>query len=262
MGKHSPKGHRRNVHPFVRAGAILSVLVTALTLLFVLPSAPVEVAPAVATTTFRAPESRSAVTPALTPTPTPSVRPTATTAPATGTPRRLVIRISAIHIERPRQPPVTITETVTVAPAAEEEAVVAEAGPETPMNAGEVCVAPPGNYDGVRTYVGIVGAHIQEEFDVEEVQGKADRGNASEHPKGLALDFMTDTGNVDGDDIRDYLLERADDFGVMYVIWEQTLYIPGQNPEEMGDRGGATANHFDHVHVSFESEPGPIIPTC
>jgi hypothetical protein len=155
-----------------------------------------------------------------------------------------------------------VTETVTIAPAPEEERVVERKKRPTPVDAGEVCVAPKGNYDGVKLYVGVIGAHIQHKFGVTEVAGKAGRPNASEHPRGLALDFMTNTGNVDGNAIRDYLLTHASDFGVKYVIWQQTYYEPGKAPKDMEDRGGDTANHRDHVHVSFNDTPGPVTPTC
>jgi hypothetical protein len=219
---------------------------------------------AVVLTPDRAAESPS--TALVLPTPTRSpVRPSAgSTAPATATPERRVKRVSAIHIARtPRTVTVVETETVVVAPAEEEREAVADARPETPRrNEDDVCLPPEGNYDGVEPYVGIIGAHIQDEFDVTDVKGKADREGASEHPKGLALDFMTNTGNVDGDKIAEYLLNRADDFGVMYVIWQQTLFVPGKDPQEMEDRGDDTANHRDHVHVSFHDEPGSVTPSC
>lgn len=244
--------------------SILSVLLTGTIAISGIGAPPVPVAapsPDVVLTSDRASESRSAAPPLLTPTRTLASPSAASTAPATGTPGRLPKRISAIHIDRPAR--TTVTKTVVVAPAEEEREVVKDAAPETPSeNKDNACIPPEGNYDGVEPYVGVIGAHIQHEFGVEEVKGKADRGNASEHPKGLALDFMTNTGNVDGDKIAEYLLEHADDFSVMYVIWEQTLYIPGEDPEEMEDRGDDTANHFDHVHASFHDEPGSVTPSC
>ena len=38
--------------------------------------------------------------------------------------------------------------------------------------------------------------------------------------------------------------------GVSYVIWRQRINF-GSGWKPMEDRGGVTANHFDHVHVSF-----------
>lgn len=223
------------------------------------------------------PESRAQI-----PTRPLSGAPSPTSAPATGSPAVRVIRISAIHIDRPVKIPqtpasvtsvassptvvppstTTVTQTVTIAPAEAEEDVVEQAQKHRQVDAGAVCVAPKGNYGGVKPYVGIIGAHIQKRFGVTMVAGKADRANASEHPKGLALDFMTNTGNVDGDAIRDYMLAHAKDFNVKYVIWQQKLYLPGEPPRDMEDRGSDTANHRDHVHVSFNDAPGPVTPTC
>ena len=41
--------------------------------------------------------------------------------------------------------------------------------------------------------------------------------------------------------------------GIMYVIWNQkiwSLYYSELGWRKMADRGGVTANHYDHVHVS------------
>ena len=45
---------------------------------------------------------------------------------------------------------------------------------------------------------------------------------------------------------------------VYYQIWEQryfmnmrNIYGPANTWNKMPDRGGTTANHYDHVHVSF-----------
>ena len=48
------------------------------------------------------------------------------------------------------------------------------------------------------------------------------------------------------------------ELGVYYIIWKQRFYMPQYNIygsvntwNLMPDRGGVTANHYDHVHVSF-----------
>ena len=50
-------------------------------------------------------------------------------------------------------------------------------------------------------------------------------------------------------------LRNQDALGVSYVIWRQRINF-GSGWQPMEDRGGVTANHFDHVHVSFESGGG------
>ena len=48
----------------------------------------------------------------------------------------------------------------------------------------------------------------------------------------------------------DYLLSHADELNIEYLIWRQT-YIPAHGERSrMQDRGGDTANHYDHVHVT------------
>ncbi|WET82314.1 hypothetical protein P3102_14450 [Amycolatopsis sp. QT-25] len=101
---------------------------------------------------------------------------------------------------------------------------------------------------GTKPHVAQVGNHVKAKFGVKDVGGVAGRANASDHPSGLALDFMVDTAT--GNAIADYLLANQKDFGVTYVIWRQR-YNDGSGWDTMEDRGGATANHLDHVHVSF-----------
>ncbi|MHA6796195.1 hypothetical protein ACVGVM_22185 [Pseudonocardia bannensis] len=84
--------------------------------------------------------------------------------------------------------------------------------------------------------------------------GQASRGNASDHPSGLALDFMM--RGATGDRLAECAVRNKDALGITYVIWKQRINF-GSGWQPMEDRGSDTANHFDHVHVSFEkSAPG------
>jgi len=40
---------------------------------------------------------------------------------------------------------------------------------------------------------------------------------------------------------------------VKYIIWRQRIWFPGGSWKAMADRGGVTANHYDHVHISVTS---------
>ena len=60
------------------------------------------------------------------------------------------------------------------------------------------------------------------------------------------------------DELAEYLTKNMNELGVYYVIWKQRFYMPQFNICDsantwnlMLDRGGITANHFDHVYVSF-----------
>lgn len=74
-------------------------------------------------------------------------------------------------------------------------------------------------------------------------------GTGSDHNTGEAVDIMI-TGAT-GDRIADYLIQNQGSLNVKYVIWKQRIWMPGQGWKGMDDRGDATANHFDHVHASF-----------
>jgi hypothetical protein len=83
--------------------------------------------------------------------------------------------------------------------------------------------------------------------------GVAGRAGHSDHPSGLAVDFMVDTAT--GNDLAECVLRNKDALGVKYVIWRQRINS-GSGWKAMEDRGGVTENHFDHVHVSFDSGAG------
>lgn len=85
-------------------------------------------------------------------------------------------------------------------------------------------------------------------------------GDPGEHGSGRACDFMESTGGsmptgerqAHGDQVAAYAIRNASRLGVMYVIWRQRIYdmrSPGW--KAMGNRGGVTANHYDHVHISM-----------
>ncbi|OLT21581.1 hypothetical protein BJF78_08185 [Pseudonocardia sp. CNS-139] len=90
-------------------------------------------------------------------------------------------------------------------------------------------------------------------FGEPDMHGVAGRAGASDHPLGLALDFMV--GRATGDALAACALENMDALGVKYVIWEQQINH-GDGWSAMEDRGGDTANHFDHVHISFDATRG------
>jgi hypothetical protein len=111
-----------------------------------------------------------------------------------------------------------------------------------------------GSYGGVADSVQEVGNALECVFPGHELLGVGSRGNTSDHPAGYALDVMT----TDGDAIADCAVENAGALGISYVIWNQRINT-GSGWERMEDRGGATANHEDHVHLSFEHGGSPDV---
>ena len=77
------------------------------------------------------------------------------------------------------------------------------------------------------------------------------------HPHGMAIDVMipnarTAAGKALGDSVLAYVLKNAERFDLNHVIWRQTFYRPNGSKRTMSDRGGDTANHYDHVHIATE----------
>ncbi|MCB9519069.1 MAG: mucin-2 protein, partial [Gemmatimonadales bacterium] len=73
-----------------------------------------------------------------------------------------------------------------------------------------------------------------------------------EHSSGRALDIMTSDVAL-GTAIADYLRAHAAELHLYDVIWRQHIWTPvrsGEGWRPMSNRGSATANHYDHVHVS------------
>lgn len=96
-------------------------------------------------------------------------------------------------------------------------------------------------------------------YDSPHLIGMANRARASDHPTGHALDLMV--RGDQGDRIADCALANAEALGITYVIWEQRVNY-GDGWERMGDRGGDTANHYDHVHISFAKSAPDGDPTA
>jgi hypothetical protein len=73
-----------------------------------------------------------------------------------------------------------------------------------------------------------------------------------EHADGRAIDFMTgDSGT--GTALAEWARANASALGVRTIIWQQRIWTPERSAEGwrgMSDRGSATANHYDHVHIS------------
>ena len=79
--------------------------------------------------------------------------------------------------------------------------------------------------------------------------GYAPRG---EHAGGKAIDVMTSDSGL-GDQIAAFLQSHASELDLYDIIWQQHIWTPERSSEgwrSMSDRGSATANHYDHVHVS------------
>ena len=73
-----------------------------------------------------------------------------------------------------------------------------------------------------------------------------------EHPSGRALDAMISNPDT-GWQIAKFVRANASALGVTEVIYAQQIWTTqrgGEGWRSMPDRGSASANHFDHVHVT------------
>lgn len=141
-----------------------------------------------------------------------------------------------------------------VARAAEEQRLAREAAAE--------CDVALRGLGSVKDFVRDAARFLSCLYDRPTLIGVAGRARVSDHPRGLAVDFMT--GREQGDRIAECALANQQAFGISYIIWRQRVNY-GDGWEPMSDRGGATQNHYDHVHVSFENGGGsgdPLAALC
>lgn len=105
----------------------------------------------------------------------------------------------------------------------------------------------------VKPWVEAAAYEIGPKFGITEILGWGTRPNPTDHDDGLALDFMT-TVKGTGDPLAAYAQANAARLGITYVIWWQRIWSVQRSSEgwrPMEDRGSITANHKNHVHVSF-----------
>jgi hypothetical protein len=72
-----------------------------------------------------------------------------------------------------------------------------------------------------------------------------------EHVNGQAIDFMVPNSSV-GQRVADYVFAHRAEFDLFDIIWSQHIWTTQRSSEgfrSMSDRGSATANHYDHVHI-------------
>ena len=79
-----------------------------------------------------------------------------------------------------------------------------------------------------------------------------------DHPSGRALDLMipnytSAAGQALGYQVADWAKINARELGINYVIWHQHIWNIERDAEGwryMADRGGDSANHINHVHIT------------
>ena len=144
------------------------------------------------------------------------------------------------------------------APAAQLAAVETAAAPEvqpvasTPASGNTIPTDP-----NLQPQAEAFRQEIAAKFGITNIGGYRE-GDPEDHGKGLAVDVMVPTNSELGDQVAQYAIDNMDRAGISYIIWKQQFYMPVNNIygpantwNQMPDRGGDTANHYDHVHISF-----------
>ena len=118
-----------------------------------------------------------------------------------------------------------------------------------------------GTVDGLQPHVEEARKILKEKFNVViggYREGDTD-GMGTGHGDGLALDLMVPEDSELGDKISEYLINNFKELNISYIIWKQNFlsdfnswYGPAWKWNPMPNRGGTTANHHDHVHISFK----------
>lgn len=183
---------------------------------------------------------------------------------ATQNPEAAAAPQSAPASEAPAETPATeaaaapqsapTTEEAPTQPAATETAAAPEVQPvaSTPASGNTIPTDP-----NLQPQAEAFRQEIAAKFGITNIGGYR-AGDPDDHGKGLAVDVMVPTSSQLGDQVAQYAIDNMDRAGISYVIWKQQFYMPVDNIygpantwNQMPDRGGDTANHYDHVHISF-----------
>ncbi len=100
--------------------------------------------------------------------------------------------------------------------------------------------------DAVRVYRAVCNAFP-------ELSAYGGQDGHGEHVNGEAIDFMVPSSSV-GERVADYLMAHSGELNLFDIIWSQhiwTIERSGEGWRSMEDRGSATANHYDHVHIKI-----------
>lgn len=101
--------------------------------------------------------------------------------------------------------------------------------------------------------------NVANQYGITDISGYR-AGDSQDHGTGNAVDVMTYDNTQLGQEVANYATSNMEANNISYVIYQQKFYAPYNNVygaaytwNQMPDRGSDTANHYDHVHVSFNS---------
>lgn len=109
---------------------------------------------------------------------------------------------------------------------------------------------------GLRTHAAWSSRVVKHRYALGTVYGY--RSSTGDHGRRLAADFMVYYNRTKGYQIAEFAKKHHTELNISYIIWNQRIWSVGRASEGwrlMADRGSRTANHKDHVHVSFRDTP-------
>jgi len=121
---------------------------------------------------------------------------------------------------------------------------------DKPFTLGGECTNGTSVESGVSPHIVAIHRAVCAEFPEITTYGTL-RGGGGDHGSGRAVDIMV--SGERGWQVAEFVRKYYSELGVSYVIYAQSIWSverSGEGWRGMASRGSATANHYDHVHVS------------
>ena len=151
--------------------------------------------------------------------------------------------------------PGTASKPSATKPAASKKAKSGKAS--TPGNWNKLTAGGSEGLSGLRPSAkGIVNNVLQNFSQITTIYGVRPHDPYPDHPSGHAIDLMLPSYKSNealGWKMAKYYQAHASELGVSYIIFHQQIWSVARDSEgwrHMEDRGGDTANHMDHVHIT------------
>ena len=129
--------------------------------------------------------------------------------------------------------------------------------PSSPGNWNKLMAGGSEGLSGLRPSAkGIVNNVLQNFSQITTIYGVRPHDPYPDHPSGHAIDLMLPnykSNEALGWKMAKYYQAHASELGVSYIIFHQQIWSVARDSEgwrHMEDRGGDTANHMDHVHIT------------
>lgn len=129
--------------------------------------------------------------------------------------------------------------------------------PNSPGNWNKLMAGGSEGLSGLRPSAkGIVNNVLQNFSQITTIYGVRPHDPYPDHPSGHAIDLMLPnykSNEALGWKMAKYYQAHASELGVSYIIFHQQIWSVARDSEgwrHMEDRGGDTANHMDHVHIT------------